>query len=66
MKKTNVAGDPLLNPLPQAGEEASAKVAALNDEPHGHGGSYVLDPDGDKRSLIERTQPAEHQSEKGA
>jgi len=37
----------------------------MNDEYSGQGGSYLLDPETGKRTLIKRTLPAEPQQDNG-
>ena len=47
-------------PLSEAGVEVSQPTPpSVVDEFHGQGGSYLLDPTTGKRTLLERTAPAQ-------
>lgn len=38
-------------------------MAAMIDEYHGQGGTYLLDPKSGKRKLVERTEPVQPQTQ---
>jgi hypothetical protein len=67
MAKSSSAVEPLSEavdkqpaaPLSESVEVSQPTSLSLIDEFHGLGGSYLLDPATGKRTLIERTEPAQ-------